>query len=148
MRQPFLRCARWRVRWFKVGAGQVANVQYYISGEGTNGVCAAEYATDEQTAYDNLYGFNYGDGLSLTNPKVECYLETEDQIEARYQKAKAAYEAQQNNDFQGDGDVVDKIMGRIAGNAADHLADKIEEKTEGIIDKETIDMAIGALLDN
>lgn len=173
----------------KVGAGQVANVQYYISGEGTNGVCAAEYATDEQTAYDNLYGFNYGDGLSLTNPKVECYLETEDQIEARYQKAKAAYEAQQNNtqydqqqdntqygdqqqdntqydqqqnntqyddqqstqqnnDFQGNGDVVDKIMGRIAGNAADHLAGKIEEKTEGIIDKETIDMAIGALLGN
>ena len=39
-------------------------------------------------------------------------------------------------------------MGRIAGNAADHLADKIEEKTEGIIDKETIDMARGALLDN
>ena len=112
---------------------------------------------------------------------MECYLETEDQIEARYQKAKAAYEAQQNNtqygdqqqdntqygdqqqdntqyddqqstqqnnDFQGDGDVVDKIMGRIAGNAANHLAGKIEEKTEGIIDKETIDMAIGALLGN
>ena len=79
---------------------------------------------------------------------MECYLETEDQIEARFQKVKAAYEAQQNNDLQGDGDVVDKIMGRIAGNAADHLADKIEEKTEGIIDKETIDMAIGALLEN
>ena len=37
------------------------------------------------------------------------------------------------------------VLTMIAGNAADHLADKIEEKTEGIIDKGTIDMVIGAV---
>lgn len=90
----------------EVKAGQMVNVQYYINGNGNNLVCPSEYAENAQTAYDNMCSFTYGEGYELKNPSVACWLETGDELVARYQKAQAQYEsqyeAQQEQDQQYD----------------------------------------------
>lgn len=156
----------------EVKAGQVVNVQYYIDANQNNYMSYAEYGTDQEEAYNNGYIYKYGETGSFENPEMYLYLETEEKFAERYEEAKAQYEAsnaqtEQDNTQQGDvqqdatpegnaqqnsqssdEDVLGEIAGRIASNAIDRVGREVEEKTDGIIDKETLAKGAAYLFGN